>query len=164
MRHRVYGKHLSRNKNERTGLFRNLVASLVISEKIQTTETKAKAIRGLVDKLITQAKSPTAKRLVSQFLINKPAHEKLINELLPRLQNRNSGYTSTIKLGRRAGDGAMLVQMSLLVEEAKVGKESKSQSVSESKVKAKEIVEGEIVTDKKATKKTEKKVVKGEKK
>jgi large subunit ribosomal protein L17 len=124
VRHRVYGKHLSRSKNERTGLFRNLVQSLVISEKIQTTESKAKAIKGLVDKLINQAKSPNTRRLVSQFLVHKPAHDKLINDLLPRLQSRNSGYTTTVRLGRRLGDGAMVVQMSLLVEES-AKKESK---------------------------------------
>ena len=93
--------------------------SLFISEEIETTEAKAKAIKGLVDKIITQAKSPTAKRLVSQFLVSKKIQDKLFNEILPRLGNRNSGFTSIVKLGKRLGDGALVVKMSLLTESAK---------------------------------------------
>lgn len=119
MRHKVYGKHLGRNKNQRTALFKSLVQSLILSEQIETTEAKAKAVKGLVDKIITQAKSPTSKRLVSQFLTRKETQEKLFNDLLPRLGERNSGFTSVVKLGRRLGDGAMVVKMSLLVEEQK---------------------------------------------
>ena len=136
MRHNVYGKHLSRDKNERTALFRSLVRSLILSEKIQTTETKAKAIKGLVDKIINQAKTPATKRLVSQFVIDKKAAEKLIKEIAPKLSNRNSGYTTVVKLGRRLGDGAMMVQMSLVegkkelkaeTKETKVKKETKKE-------------------------------------
>ena len=136
MRHNVYGKHLSRDKNERTALFRSLVRSLILSEKIQTTEAKAKAIKGLVDKIINQAKTPATKRLVSQFVIDKKAAEKLIKEIAPKLSNRNSGYTTVVKLGRRLGDGAMMVQMSLVegkkelkaeTKETKVKKETKKE-------------------------------------
>jgi large subunit ribosomal protein L17 len=95
------------------------VQSLVISEKIQTTETKAKAIKGLVDKIINNAKSKDSSYLVNEFFNNKQISEKLIKDLAPRLKGRNSGYTSTVKLGRRSGDSAMVVQMSLLLEEAK---------------------------------------------
>lgn len=144
MRHRVYGKHLSRNKNQRTALFKSLVRALFINEKIQTTETKAKAIKGLVDKIITQAKSPTTRRLVSQFLIDKAVEEKLLNVLLPKLESRNSGYTSVVKLGPRLGDGATMVAMSLLTEEkvvaskkAEVVEEVKEAPKKESKPKAK---------------------------
>ena len=146
MRHRVYGKHLGRDKNQRTALFKSLVQSLVLSESIQTTEAKAKAVKGLVDKIITQAKSPTTRRLVSQFLIKKEVSEKLIKTLLPRLQGRNSGYTSVVKLGRRAGDGAMVVKMSLLLDEAKGTDATKA--TKESKVaKETEVIEGEVVSE-----------------
>ena len=139
MRHNVYGKKLSRNKNERTGLFKNLVQSLVQHEKIETTEAKAKAIKGLIDKIINQAKTPSTRRLVSQFLIQKKTQEKLFNELLPRLVTRTSGYTSTVKMGRRLGDGTMMVQIRLLVEEVK--KETKRQSEKvEKKVSTKKVV------------------------
>ncbi len=115
MRHNVYGKRLSRDKNERTALFKGLVASLILSETIQTTQAKASAIKGLVDKLITQAKAPASKRFVTQFLTDEKISNRLINDLVPRMSERNSGYTSVVKVGRRLGDGAMLVRMSLML-------------------------------------------------
>ncbi len=114
MRHRVYGKHLSRDKNERTALFKNLVQSLILAEQIQTTQAKANAIRGLVDKLVNQAKTPQATKLFDQFSNQKKIGEKLIKEIAPRFSDRNSGYTSIVKLGKRLGDGAMLVKMSFV--------------------------------------------------
>ncbi|OGE30862.1 50S ribosomal protein L17 [Candidatus Daviesbacteria bacterium RIFCSPHIGHO2_01_FULL_44_29] len=128
MRHSIYGKKLSRDTNQRTALFKALVSSLILSEKIQTTQAKAAAIKGLVDRLITQAKSPTTKRLVAQFLTRKEVYEKLINDLTPRMKDRNSGYTSVVKLGYRQGDGALMVQMSLLL-----GSSDKGQETSKSK-------------------------------
>lgn len=138
MRHSVYGKKLGRNKNQRTALFKSLVQSLILSGSIKTTDTKAKAIKGLVDKIITQAKSPSTQRLVSQFLIQKNVQDKLFNEIVPALSGRTSGYTSVVKLGRRLGDGAPIVRMSLLLEESKAIKGSK-----ESKVKKTEEVKEE---------------------
>lgn len=125
MRHSVYGKKLSRDKNQRAALFKSLVQSLLLSESIQTTEAKAKAIKGLVDKIITQAKSTATRRLVNQFLVSKQTQEKLVKELLPRLKDRQSGYTSIVKLGPRQGDGAMMVKMSLLMSQGPVAKEAK---------------------------------------
>lgn len=119
MRHNVYGAHLGRNKNQRTALFKSLVESLVLHESIQTTESKAKAVKGLVDKIISQAKDTSTRRLVSQFLVKKTVQDRLVKELLPRLKDRNSGYTSTVRLGMRPGDGAMMVKMSLLLAEPK---------------------------------------------
>ncbi len=129
MRHNVYGKHLGRDRNQRTALFKSLVRALILNEKIETTEAKAKSIKGLVDKLINQAKAPSTRRLMSQFLTEKSLSQKLVKEILPGLGSRNSGYTSIVKLGRRLGDGAMMVNMSLMkgkIEPAvKKGKESK---------------------------------------
>jgi len=114
VRHRVYGKHLNRDKNERTALFKNLVQSLILFEQIQTTQAKAKAISGLVDKLVNQAKTPQAAKLFDQFSNQKKIGEKLIKEIAPRFTDRSSGYTSIVKLGKRLGDGAMLVRMSFV--------------------------------------------------
>lgn len=143
MRHRVYGKHLSRSKDQRTALFKSLVRSLILEESIKTTEPKAKAIKGLVDKIITQAKSVTAKRMVAQFLVHKPVHDKLMNDLLPRMKSRTSGYTSLVKMGPRVGDGAMVVKLSLILDAAKETPAKKTKAVSEPKV-----VEAEVVTEK----------------
>lgn len=128
MRHKVYGKHLGRDKDTRRALFKSLVRSLILEETIRTTQPKAKAVKGLVDKIINQAKSETSKRLVSQFLTQKSVAEKLTNEILPRVKSRTSGYTSLVKLGPRLGDGAIMVKMSLILDAIKapaVKKESK---------------------------------------
>lgn len=117
MRHRVYGKHLGRTKNTRKALFKKLVESLILHQSIQTTESKAKAIKGLVDKLINQVKSPQTRYLVNQFLTRKETQVKLIKELVPYLKDRSSGYTSLVKMGRRLGDNAMIVKMNLLLNE-----------------------------------------------
>jgi large subunit ribosomal protein L17 len=151
VRHRVYGKHLGRNKNQRSALFKSLVRSLFIHQSIETTEPKAKAIKPLVDRIISNAKSATAKKLVSQFFNQKDVETKLTDEILPRMTNRISGYTSTVRLGRRMGDGAMLVKMSLLLEDSKKVSKSEAQSVKEEA-----IIEGEVVKEVKA-KKTAKK-------
>ena len=127
MRHRVYGKHLSRTKNQRTALFKSLVQALILSEKIETTQAKAKAIKGLVDRIITQSKSINTQRLVTQFIISNEARKKLFDDITPRLKDRNSGYTSIVKLGKRQGDGTEMVQMSFLLEDAKV-KSTKKES------------------------------------
>lgn len=147
MRHKVYGKHLSRDKDTRRALFKSLVRSLILEESIKTTQPKAKAVKGLIDKIINQAKSETSKRLVSQFLIHKQVAEKLAKEILPRVQSRTSGYTSLVKLGPRLGDGAMIVKLSLILDatkETKVAKVTKAavkdaetQSVKETKKEVK---------------------------
>ncbi len=125
MRHKVYGKHLGRSKDQRTALFKSLVRSLILEESINTTQPKASAVRGLVDKIITQAKSKTSKRLVSQFLTHKKVLEKLEKEILPRVSSRTSGYTSLVRLGTRLGDGAMMVKLSLILDEMKATKAAK---------------------------------------
>lgn len=122
MRHSIYGKKLSRDTNQRTALFKSLIQSLILSEKIQTTKAKAQAIKGLVDRLVTQAKSPSTRRLVSQFLTDKKIYNKFITDITPRLHSRNSGYTSVVKIGFRQGDGSMMVQMRLLLEDIKASK------------------------------------------
>ncbi len=126
MRHRVYGRGLGRDKNQRKALFKSLISSLLISETIDTTEGKAKSVKGLIDKIINQAKNPSTKRLVSQFLINKNITEKLFKDLVPRLGKRNSGYTSLVRIGKRLGDGASMVRMSLLLENHNKDKKEKN--------------------------------------
>ena len=124
MRHRVYGKHLGRDKNQRTALFKSLVGALILHGSIETTETKAKAIKGLVDRVITQAKSKNTRDLVSSYLTQKSVQEKLFKVVVPAVSSRNSGYTSVVKLGRRLGDNAMKVRMTILMEEKKEKVES----------------------------------------
>ena len=162
MRHRVYGKHHGRSKDQRTALFKSLVRSLILEESIRTTAPKAKAVKGLVDKIITQAKSITSKRLVAQFLTHKVVLDKLNNEILPRVGSRTSGYTSVVKIGPRLGDGAMIVKMSLILDESKATKGSKESKVAKA-VAGPEVIEAEIVTEPKAVKTAKAKVAKEKK-
>lgn len=112
MKKNIFGRKFSRDTNERKALFKNLISSLIINDRIRTTEPKAKAIKGDVDKVITKVKKngALAKRLLIPIL-NSQAVEKLINDVAPRFKNRNGGYTRIIRIGRRFGDNAMEVVM-----------------------------------------------------
>lgn len=157
MRHRVYGKHLSRNKNQRTALFKSLVGSIILSEKIQTTEAKAKAVKPLIDKLITQAKSKSTQRSVFEFFSQKVIAQKLVDDIAPRTGSRTSGYVSTVRVGNRLGDGAMMVSMQLLLESAKAPRD-KEAKVEKKEAGSPEVITAEVVTEKvKPAKKTVKK-------
>lgn len=113
MRHRVYGKKLGRNKNERSALFKSLVQELFLHGSITTTKSKAKAVKGLVDKIINLAKNKNTQRLLQTYL-NKDLQERLIKQIIPKLENRVSGYTGLVRIGVRSGDQTMMVKMSLI--------------------------------------------------
>lgn len=124
MRHRVYGKKLGRDKNERTALFKNLVQELVLHGTITTSESKAKAIKGLVDKIITLAKnerssssSKNSQRLLSAYFVNKALQERLVKDIVPKLGIRVSGFTSMVRMGTREGDRTTLVKLSIIGSE-----------------------------------------------
>lgn len=121
MRHRVAGKKLNRDIKHRKTLFKNLINALVIHEEIQTTESKAKAVKKLVDKLISSGKKGTlhARRTIAAFLQNKKAVNKIVDELSPRFKDRAGGFTRIVRLGKRRGDDAMIVKLEL-VQKAKV--------------------------------------------
>lgn len=113
MRKNVFGRQFKRDANERKALFKNLLTSLVLHERITTTPAKAKAIRSAADKLITKAKKGGDDAL--RLLVPDVRHEaamKLINDLAPLFANRQGGYTRIIKLGKnRIADNAPQVLM-----------------------------------------------------
>lgn len=152
MRHRVYGRHLNRDKNERTALFRGLIRNLVLQESITTTEAKAKAIKGMVDRLIADSKKKTNASLnsVLSTVAQKEVSKKLVEEIAPRYASRNSGFTTLVKMGRRPGDGTMMVKMSL-VEEKQAAKAEKP---------VKEEKKEEVKTEEKAAPKRARKAAK----
>lgn len=117
MRHRVYGTKLGRNKNERTALFKSLVQAILIHGTIETSESKAKAIKGLIDKVINLAKNKNTHHLLSAFLTQKDLEKRLISEIAPKLSDRTSGYTSTIRLDSRRGDNTGMIRMSIIGSE-----------------------------------------------
>ena len=125
MRHRRNGKKLGRNKNERTALFKSLVQSLILHGTIETSEASAKAVKGLVDKVINLAKSKNRRRLLQMYLPEKDLEERLVKEIAPKLDDRVSGYTSLIRLGERLGDRSMRVRMSIIQPKPKVKRSKK---------------------------------------
>ena len=110
MRHNVSGRKLGRKTGHRLSLFRNQLASLVASERIVTTLAKAKELRPLAERVVTQSKrgSVHARRLVGRWLPNRDLIKKLFDEIAPRFAERAGGYLRIVKLGSRQGDGAEL--------------------------------------------------------
>ncbi|MFH1412841.1 MAG: 50S ribosomal protein L17 [bacterium] len=116
MRHRKKGKILGRKKQPREMMLRNLAASVLIYEKVKTTEAKAKAVKPLVEKLITTAKAGdlTARRKLISVLPQPMAVKKAMDVLGKKYKERPGGYTRIVKLGARQGDGAEIVQLELV--------------------------------------------------
>ncbi len=119
MRHKVAGYKLKRNVSARRALFRNLVTSMIEHERIITTVPKAKAVRPLVEKMITLAKRDTlhTRRQAAAFLQTPEAVKKLFDKLGTRFGQRNGGYTRVVRLGNRKGDGAEQAMLELVGSE-----------------------------------------------
>ncbi len=131
MRHRKNGRQLGRKTKHRWALFRNLVTSLLDHERIETTEAKAKEIRGFTDRMITLGKEGTlpARRRALGFLRSKDVVSKLFSDVAGRFEGRPGGYTRIIKTRRRIGDAAEMVVIEL-VSLASVSTKKKSAPVS----------------------------------
>ncbi len=108
MRHRVGTAKLKRDVGARNSLLKNLVTSVIEHERVVTTVPKAKAIKGLVDNMITLAKRDTlhSRRQAAAFLETPKSVQKLFDTLGSRFGQRNGGYTRIVRLGFRKGDGA----------------------------------------------------------
>lgn len=113
MRKQVFGRQFKRDINERKALFKGLITSLVIHERIQTTEEKAKAIRPTAEKLITKALKKDRLQAYSllQPYMTSPAVEKMLTDVAPRFSSRPGGYTRIVKIGKRFNDNATMVIM-----------------------------------------------------
>jgi len=119
MRHKVAGYKLKRNIDARRSLFKGLITSVIEHERIVTTVAKAKAVRPLVEKMITLAKRDTlhTRRQAAAFLETPDAVQKLFDKLGTRFGQREGGYTRLIRLGNRKGDGAEQVMLELVGSE-----------------------------------------------
>jgi large subunit ribosomal protein L17 len=119
MRHRRAGWKLGRNTEHRRALLRNLVTSLIVEERIETTVTKAKAMRPHVEKMITLGKrgDVAARRLAGSYLLTREAVTKLFDTISPRYGDRDGGYLRIIRSGFRRGDGGDLAFVELLGSE-----------------------------------------------
>lgn len=116
MGRRISGRKLARNSGHRRALHRNLVTDLLQYEKIATTETKAKQVRGQAEKMITLGKAGDlhSRRQALAFIFSKKVTDKLFDDLAGRYSARAGGYTRIIKLGPRLGDGAPMVRLELV--------------------------------------------------
>ena len=141
MRHRIATKKLGRNTSHRRALLRNLVTSLMMEERIETTPAKAKAMRPHVEKMITLGKrgDVAARRLALGFLMTREAVDRLFDTIAPRFGDRNGGYLRIIHKGWRTGDGAETCFIELVgsekVIEAKRAKRAEARSKRKEEIK-----------------------------
>jgi large subunit ribosomal protein L17 len=141
MRHRKVTKKLGRNTSHRRALLRNLVTSLIMEERIETTPAKAKAMRPHVEKMITLGKRGdlAARRLALGYMMTRESVTRLFDTVAPRLGDRNGGYVRILHKGWRAGDGANTVYIELIgsekVIEAKRAKRAEVRAERQEKVR-----------------------------
>jgi len=119
MRHKVAGWKLGRNTAHRRSLLRNLVTSLILEERIETTVPKAKAMRPQVEKMITLGKRGdlSARRQAYAYLMTSAAVDKLFDTIAPRFGDRNGGYLRIVRTAWQKGDGADKAFIELLGSE-----------------------------------------------
>jgi large subunit ribosomal protein L17 len=123
MRHNAAGRKLGRTTSHRLALFRNQLSSLVAQERIVTTISKAKELRPLAERMITQGKRGTvhARRLVARWIQSRDLVKKLFDDIAPRFAERPGGYLRIVKLGPRQGDGAEMAVLQFVDFEIKKG-------------------------------------------
>ena len=115
MNKRNKGRKFSRKVGPRKQLFKSLANSLLLHEKMKTTEAKAKEIRSMVEKMITRAKDANlANRRLLATNLTPTLTKKIINDIAPKYKDRAGGYTRIMKLGPRNSDGAKMAIIELV--------------------------------------------------
>src|SRR5664279_3274177 len=116
MRHRKAGYKLGRNTSHRRAMLRNLVTSILVEDRVETTLTKAKAVRPHVERMITLGKKGDlhARRQALSFLMTREAVSRLFDTVAPRYGDRNGGYLRIVRTGFQRGDGAEKAYIELL--------------------------------------------------
>jgi large subunit ribosomal protein L17 len=106
MRHKVDGRNFGRTANQRKALFRNLITALILHERIETTVSKAKEVRHMVEEMVTYGKRGDlhSKRLALAAVPDRSIMTKLFNEIAPRFANRNGGYLRIVRTRNRIKD------------------------------------------------------------
>ncbi|MCJ7826408.1 50S ribosomal protein L17 [Patescibacteria group bacterium] len=118
MHHNVFGKKLSRTKNERKRLFSNLARDLILHGRIVTSKAKAKAVQPLIEKLVTKAKRGTDadRKRILRFIPYGDIVDRLMRDAKDRFSQRSSGFTRMIKIGNIRSDGSEEVILSFVDE------------------------------------------------
>ena len=132
MRHQKSGKKLGRDSSHRMAMLRNMATSLFKHEQLETTDTKAKELRPIVEKMISLAKRGDlhARRQALSYLNDKKTTHQLFEELKDRYINRQGGYVRIVKKGLRKGDGAPVSIIQLLPGETEKKKSKKKEKTS----------------------------------
>ena len=109
-------RKLGRTSDHRRAMMRAMVTYLFENGKIETTVTRAKEVRAVAEKMITLGKTNTlhSKRQVYSYITKEEVAKKVFDEIAPKYENRNGGYTRIIKIGQRKGDAAMEVVLELV--------------------------------------------------
>jgi len=139
MRHRKAGIQLGRNSSHRRAMLRNMATSLLKYEQIETTDAKAKAVRPVVERMITLAKRGDlhARRQALSYIQDKAVTHRLFDELKDRYLDRKGGYIRIVKKGIRKGDGAPISVVQLMFhDEDKKARKKKSRQAGETKKEA----------------------------
>lgn len=138
MRHRNAGFKLGRNTSHRRAMLRNLVTSIIMMDRVETTITKCKASKPLVEKMITLGKRGDvhARRQAAAYLMTADAVDRLFATVAPRYSARNGGYSRVIRVGPRKGDAAEMAFIELLGAEQELNE--KAQKRSEARAKKRE--------------------------
>jgi len=134
MRHSKANYHFNRDANSRKALFLNLSKSLIEKEQIKTTLERAKALRSVIEPLITRAKTDTVhnRRLIaSELRGDAPAVKKLFAVLGPRYKDRAGGYTRVLKAGFRYGDAAAMGLIELVDRDVEAKKSAAKKAAEE---------------------------------
>jgi large subunit ribosomal protein L17 len=155
MRHKVAGRLFGRTANQRKALLRGLVVSLFEYQRIDTTVAKAKAIKGMAEKLVTFGKRGDlhAKRMVMSYIPNRAVVAKLFAEIAPRFADRNGGYLRIIHTRQRVNDRAPMAIVEFVDYESIRPKSAKKDGEKEADVKTEKKAAEKKAVEKKAAEK-----------
>ena len=130
MRHRKAGYKLGRNTSHRRAVLRNLVTSVILMDRVETTITKCKATRPLIEKMITLGKRGTvhARRQAAAYLMTPESVDRLFATVAPRYAARQGGYLRITRLGARKGDAAEMAYIELLGAEHELNEKAQKRA------------------------------------
>jgi large subunit ribosomal protein L17 len=150
MRHRRKNDKLSRSRAQRKALVKSLLRSLIIYERIVTTQSKAKQCRRVIDRLIEWGKKGTLhhRRLSYRLLGDHKLVKKLFDSIAPRFKNINGGYTRIFNLKHRKGDGAKMSILEFTIVKKEEKKSKKKKEAAPEKEEKKEPIKSEEKTKK----------------
>jgi len=144
MRHRNAGFKLGRNTSHRRAMLRNLVTSIIVMDRVETTITKCKATRPIVEKMITLGKRGDvhSRRQAAAYLMTPESVDRLFAVVAPRYGARNGGYSRITRTGARKGDAAEMAFIELLGAEHELNE--KAQKRAEARTKKREELQKQL--------------------